>query len=479
MLIVLTMLIMLILLRLIVYNNILFNWRKIMISMLKKLNRKSSFKTQESTFCKYEKLRKQLMISIFIGYAGYYFVRKNFPLAAPYLLQEGFDTAQVGILMSVLSASYGISKFLMGIVSDKSSPRVFLSVGIILSAVVNMLLPLADSFKFMLFLIFLNGYFQGMGWPACGKTLSHWFSDGERGTKMCTWNISHNLANGIIAPLTVVGIAIFGSWKGIFYFPAITAILIGIFCFIFMREDPVSCGLPPIEEYKNDYYCCAKVDNRERELSVKEILFKYILNNKYLWCLAFANIFVYIVRYSILDWCAVYLTTVKGLSQNLTNWFYFFYEYAGIPGVIFAGKLSDITFKGRRGPVSTMSMLLVMLAVMVYWMNPAGNYVVDIMALFITGLLIYIPVTLIGVAAIDLVPKKAAGAAGGFTGLFGYLFGTTFGGIVIGKSIQYYGWTAFFMIIISSCVLGTLFLSLTWNIHNRDRYMENRYLEEI
>ncbi|MHC6180267.1 phosphoglycerate transporter protein PgtP [Clostridium sp. JNZ X4-2] len=450
-----------------------------MIGMLKTFIFRSSIGNKKNITYKYERLRKQLMLSIFIGYAGYYFVRKNFVLAVPYLLKEGFSTAQMGIAMSAMSASYGISKFLMGIVSDKNNPKVFLSLGIILSSIVNILIPCTSSFKFILLFIVLNGWFQGMGWPACGKTIAHWFSDGERGTKMCTWNISHNLASGIIAPVALFGMILFGNWKGIFYFPAAIAILIGIVCFVFMKNDPVSCGLPPIEEYKNDYYSFAKVENGENELSVKEILFKYVLNNKYLWCLAFANIFVYIVRYSILDWCAVYLTTVKGFSQDLTNWFYFFYEYAGIPGVIFAGKLSDITFKGRRGPVSTMSMLLVTLAVMVYWMNPAGNYIVDIMALFITGLLIYIPVTLIGVAAIDIVPKKAAGTAAGFTGLFGYLFGTTFGGAVVGKSIQYYGWTAFFMIIVSSCILGILFLSFTWNVHNRNKYMENEYLEEI
>ncbi len=37
------------------------------------------------------------------------------------------------------------------------------------------------------------------------------------------------------------------------------------------------------------------------------------------------------------------------------------------------------------------------------------------------GFLIYGPVMLIGVHALDLVPKKAAGTAAGFTGLFGYV----------------------------------------------------------
>lgn len=428
----------------------------------------------------YKKLRSQLMISIFIGYAGYYLVRKNFSLAMPYFIKQGLNAAELGIAVSALSFSYGVSKFFMGIISDKSNPRTFLSMGIILSGIANIMLAFANNTKVIIVLMILNGCFQGMGWPACGRTIAHWFSDRERGVKMSVWNISHNIVGGIIGPLSSIGIALFGTWKGIFYLPAILAIIVGIICLIFMRDTPQSCGLPPIEEFTNDYHYVS-IDDTEKELPVREILFNYVLNNKYIWCLAFANIFVYIVRYGILDWCAVYLITVKGASQKLTNWCYFFYEYAGIPGILFSGWLSDKVFKGRRGPISTICMALVTVAVMVYWMNPAGNYTVDIIALLITGLLIYVPVVLVGVAAIDIVPKKAAGTAAGFTGLFGYLFGTTLAGALMGRSIQNYGWTVAFMILIISCILGTLFLSLTWNIHNRDKYLEDEeeYLEEI
>lgn len=429
----------------------------------------------------YRKLRIQMMITIFIGYAGYYLVRQNFYIAVPYLIKEGLSPSELGIAVSALPFSYGVSKFLMGIVSDRSNARVFLATGIVFSSIISMLIPFITNVKLIILLMILNGMFQGMGWPACGRVIAHWFSDRERGTKMAIWNTSHNLVGGIIGPIAAIGISLFGTWKSIFYFPAILAIAIGILCLIFMRDTPQSCGLPPIEEFNNDYsYICT--EDKERELTTKEILFQYVLNNKYLWCLAIANIFVYAVRYGILNWCVVYLTTVKGASPQLANWCYSFYEYAGIPGILFSGWLSDKVFKGRRGPISTMCMALVTATVMVYWMNPAGNYTVDIIALFITGLLIYIPVFLVGVAAIDIVPKKAAGTAAGFTGLFGYLFGTVLAGVVMGRSIQYYGWASAFMILIIACVLGTVFLSMTWNLHDREKVAdedEEDYLEEI
>ena len=61
----------------------------------------------------YKKLRLQVFLGIFIGYAGYYLVRKNFSLAMPDLLEEGFTKGQLGLALSGVSIAYGLSKFLM------------------------------------------------------------------------------------------------------------------------------------------------------------------------------------------------------------------------------------------------------------------------------------------------------------------------------------------------------------------------------
>lgn len=39
----------------------------------------------------YRRLRWQIFLGIFFGYAAYYLVRKNFALAMPYLVEQGFD----------------------------------------------------------------------------------------------------------------------------------------------------------------------------------------------------------------------------------------------------------------------------------------------------------------------------------------------------------------------------------------------------
>tara|TARA_R110001583_G_scaffold82774_1_gene219293 strand:+ start:27822 stop:29159 length:1338 start_codon:yes stop_codon:yes gene_type:complete len=420
---------------------------------------------------KYKSLRLQVFIGIFVGYAGYYLVRKVFSLAMPDLVNLGYSKTQLGFALSGVSIAYGLSKFIMGNVSDRSNARNFLTAGLVLSAFTMILmgiLPVATSSIMIMFvLLILNGWFQGMGWPPSGRVMVHWFSLKERGTKMAIWNVAHNVGGGIIGPLAILGVAIFADWHAKLYFPGFIALGVAVITWFLIRDTPQSCGLPNIESFKNDY-----PDNYsekfEQEMSAKEIFFKYILKNKLLWSIAFANAFVYLVRYGVLDWAPLYLEEAKGFSIKESGWAYFAYEWAGIPGTLLCGYLSDKVFKGKRAPVSIIYMLLVMVSIYMYWTS--GSILANSIALICIGFLIYGPVMLIGVHALDLVPKKAAGTAAGLTGLFGYLGGALFANIAMGAVVDTWGWSGGFVVLLSACVMAIILIAIAWrqekNGHN-------------
>jgi len=413
----------------------------------------------------YKKLRLQVFLGIFIGYAGYYLVRKNFSMAMPDLIEQGYSKGDLGIALSGVSIAYGLSKFLMGNVSDRSNARIFLSLGLVLSGISMIVMGTfafaTSSIAIMFLLLFFNGWAQGMGWPASGRVMVHWFSIRERGFKMSIWNTAHNIGGGLVGPLAIAGLAIFGSWESKFYFPGFIALIVALIAFILIRDTPQSCGLPPIEKYKNDYSKDYS-EAHEKELSGRDIFFKYVFTNRLLWYIAFANAFVYLVRYGVLDWAPTYLEEAKGFSLKESGWAYFAYEYAGIPGTLLCGWLSDKVFNGRRAPATIIYMVLVLAAVILYWQNPPGNPLIDNIALILIGFLIYGPVMLIGVHALDLVPKKAAGTAAGLTGLFGYLGGALFANIAMGYVVDAWGWDGGFYVLIGACVLSILFTGLTW-----------------
>jgi len=423
----------------------------------------------------YKKLRFQVFMGIFIGYASYYLVRKNFSLIMPNLLEEGYTKSELGWVLSAISIAYGLSKFLMGNVSDRSNSKIFLTLGLVLTASTMMLMgfiPLfTSSVTIMFIVLFINGWFQGMGWPACGRTMVHWYSINERGTKMSIWNVAHNVGGGLIGPLAILGLAIFNDWHSALYFPALVALIIAVLVYFLMRDTPQSCGLPPIEKWRNDYPEEYNENTFEKELSGRDIFFKYVFKNKFLWYIAFANAFIYLIRYGVLDWAPTYLKEVRHFDLSESGWAYFLYEYAGIPGTLLAGWISDKVFGGRRAPTSILYMIFVTLAIVFYWKSE--SLLVINISLIALGFLIYGPVMLIGVHALDLVPKKAAGTAAGLTGLFGYMGGALFANIAMGYIVQHYSWNAGFKILIGASIISILLLTLTWRSKKTSSNGEN------
>lgn len=424
----------------------------------------------------YKRLRFQVFMGIFIGYAAYYLVRKNFSLIMPDLIEQGYTKSQLGWVLSAISIAYGLSKFLMGNVSDRSNSKVFLTLGLILSASTMILMgfiPLFTSSAVIMFIIlFINGWFQGMGWPACGRTMVHWYSINERGTKMSIWNVAHNVGGGLIGPLAILGLAIFNDWHSALYFPAFVALGISVLVYFLMKDTPQSCGLPNIEKWRNDFPEEYDESTYEKELSGKDIFFKYVFRNKFLWYIAFANAFIYLIRYGVLDWAPTYLKEVRHFDLSESGWAYFLYEYAGIPGTLLAGWISDKVFSGRRAPASILYMVFVTLAIVFYWKSE--SLLIINLSLIALGFLIYGPVMLIGVHALDLVPKKAAGTAAGLTGLFGYLGGALFANIAMGYIVQHFNWDAGFKVLIAASIISIFLLTLTWRNKKTSSNGENK-----
>lgn len=417
----------------------------------------------------YSKERIKVFIGIFVGYAAYYFVRKNFSFAIKDLqLPEngGFSKKELGFAFSALSIAYGFSKFLMGNISDRSNARYFLSIGLVLSSFTMIfmgLIPFATSSIAIMFgLLFINGWFQGMGWPPCGRVVAHWYSIRERGRTMSIWNLAHNVGGFAVGPLTIMAIELFADWHGKLYFPGMVAIFFAIIAFLLVRDTPQSVGLPPIEVYNNDYSKTYDAATQEKEFSAKQIFFDYVFNNRLLWFIAIANAFVYLVRNGIVNWAPTFLQEAKMYTESEAAWASGFYELAAIPGTIMCGLMSDKLFQGRRAPVTIIYMLCTLLAVLAYWQSPSDNQVMQNVSLWAIGFFIYGPVMLIGVQAIDLVPKKAAGTAAGLTGLFGYFLGDLAANAALGALVDEKGWDACFVAIAISCVFAIFFTALTW-----------------
>jgi glycerol-3-phosphate transporter len=94
-----------------------------------------------------------------------------------------------------------------------------------------------------------------------------------------------------------------------------------------------------------------------------------------------------------------------------------------------------------------------------WYQNP--YQLTDFILMTTIGFLIYGPVMLIGLHALELAPKKAAGTAAGFTGLFGYLGGTVAASAVIGWAADRFGWDGGFRVMIGGGIIAIILLVIT------------------
>ena len=459
---------------------------------------------KEKIDSEYKKMRLKVFLGAFMGYAAYYLVRKNLALAMPGMIKPvaegglGYTKFELGIALSALSIAYAFSKFIMGSLSDRSDARKFLVIGLILSSVLMMSVGIfsfatssvAIIFTFMLII----GWLSGMGWPPCGRIMVHWFSQNERSFKMGVWNTSHTMGGGLLGNFAAVGTVFIGglflvdigggvivnqSWRAVFVFPSVIALLIAFFCWWALRDTPQACGLPPIDKYRNDLTAKKEIST-ETKIPISKLFIDYIFKNKVLWMIAIANAFVYLVRYGIGDWSPTYCQEAGLLNSEQSQMAFALHNYAGVPGTILCGLISAKLFKGRCAPANVIYMVLVLFSVILYWKAaPIASYLSDIFAtnlvdtrvtvvysaLIAIGFFIYGPVALIGVQAVNLVPKNAAGTAAGFVGLFGYLIGDAIlskvliGAVASNKSL---GWNATFWIFIIASILAIIFSATTW-----------------
>lgn len=406
-------------------------------------------------------MRWRILESTFIGYATFYLVRNNLPVVSREMGQAlGYTKGQIGDILALMVAAYGIGRFIMGSLSDRSNPRYFMPAGLLLTAICNFAFSMASCYPLHLALWTLNGLAQGMGWAPCGRSLSHWYSIRERGTVFAFWNLAQNVGGGSVGLIAAYCTARLG-WRSAFYVPGVLAVLCAIYLLLRLRDTPQSVGLPPIEEYHNDYPAVSHGDS-EKELGTRELFVNYILKNRFLWLFAGANFFAYVARYAMLDWGPTYLKEVKHASLGQGGIGTATLEFSAMFSTVLVGWLSD-KLGGRRGMICMFCMIPALLAFVGILYSPDNKLWVDLTLFGVIGFFVYPVVMLLGVCALDVTSKKAIGTANGFISIFGSL-GRMAESKGIGTLAEHYGWNAALYGIVISTFLGILLLAFTWKL---------------
>lgn len=432
--------------------------------------------TDEEVKKTYTHFRWRIFYSSFIAYVVFHLCRKNIAVALPAMGADlHLSNTELGILGSTLYVTYGIGKFINGVIADKANVRTFLPTALILSAICNLCfvisatvitpghvsffgLPSATVLLWiMAFFWGANGWFQSCGFPPVAKSLSYWFSNSERGTKWSLWSTSHQI--GVFTSVMISGIVIdrFG-WRAAFFVPAVICVITGLWLFDRLRDKPQTMGLPDVEKYREEPAVCKSENTEEEkdERSYFQIFKEHIICNPVIWMLAIAYIFVYIIRFGTEDWLVKYLVEVKGNTLTVASSKLSSLALIGAFGAILAGVISDKVYKGNRTPINIVFLICLILSLLAFANNPAEYGYLDYLYAAMIGMFTSGPQMLIGgLCAVESSSKKVASASIGFTGIFGYV-GAALSSGGTGVVVDKFGWNgaiAFWMISTAICVV--------------------------
>ncbi len=406
----------------------------------------------------YRYWRKRIMYTTIVGYALFYFVRKNLSVAMPAIEADlGISKVDLGLFLTMHGLLYGVSKFLNGFLGDQTNPRYFMAFGLFMSALMSVFFGLSSGALAFGIIWLLNGWFQGMGFPPCANAITNWFSPGERGFKFAMWNSSHSIGAGLV--LILNSFLVVYDWRLCFFVPALLAFMGAFFILNRLRDRPQSLGLPPVETFKGEVPESEKPD---QDLDFKKFLRKKVFGNPMIWILCLATFSLYSIRYAMLDWGPTFLTEMKGIELKKASWLVAAYEASGILGMLSSGWMMDHIFKGRGGRAAVIYMIICTLSVLLFWKMPNESTLFYGIMLCITGFFIYGPQALVGIIVANIVTKKAAATAIGLTGLFGYL-STVLSGWGIGYIVTHSGWDTAFATFIGTGAMAVLFFAITWN----------------
>lgn len=366
----------------------------------------------------FRRYRTRIILTITLAYAVSYTCRLAINVVKKPLIDGGiFTPLELGMIGSALFYTYAAGKLVNGFVADHSNVKRFFALGLVASAVCNIAMGFSTVFWTTVLLWGLNGWFQSYGAPASVVALASWFSNRERGRFYGIWSTAHSMGEGLTFACVATIVAI-GGWRWGFWGPGVATVLAGLVAWFTMADRPRTLGLPSVADWRNDHYAPPAPEAPQRGVFATQLS---ILRIPAVWILALSSAATYVTRYAINSWGILYLQEARGYSLAAAGSLLTASTFAGVAGALGFGFISDKFFGARRPPVNLLFGIVELAGLLLFFYGP------DTPISLLAGMILFgfgmtgLVTSLGGLFAIDICPKRVAGAALGMVGVFSYL----------------------------------------------------------
>lgn len=425
----------------------------------------------------FRKRRVMNWLPLGLTYAFLYMGRYNLTVSKN-AFGDLMSKADFGTIFAVGTVVYGFAFVINGPLTDKLGGRLAMLIAASGTAAMNFLMGLitqngiatvSPSNRVMTFSVLygLNMYFQSFGAVSIVKVNAQWFHLRERGT-----------FGGIFGILISLGLYFAYDWSAailkatslpwLFYSPAIILMIFWAINFVIVKDSPSQAGHAEIETADAELAAPGQV------MTVIQVAKKMFRDPVIMTIVAIEFCSGYL-RNAIMQWYII-LAKETGISESFVpkNWGLLLC-CAGILGGVFAGTISDRIFHSRRGPVSAilyLGMLVGSLALFGIISTPYVGWLVVFMSMCIIG----VHGMLSGTASMDFGGKKNVGVAVGMIDGFVYL-GTALQSIVYGSILpkaeaakDMSNWSMWPVAMMPIALFGFLLCLKIWNAKPKSRH---------
>ena len=381
---------------------------------------------KERIDAEYRNLRNRTFWGTVIAYSLYYVCRMSLSVVKqPLIDEEVLSAGQLGLIGSALLFVYAVGKFMNGFIADYCNVRRFMATGLFISAAVNLIMGVLGLIQgpaglpsvliFMSFAILwgINGWMQSMGSPPGVISLSRWFPRSKRGTYYSIFSSTPYVGEFLSFILTGVVVSVLG-WQYGFIVAAVAGLAGSALILFLVSDTPESKGLPSIYELSGEQ------KTKEDKMATKELQ-KQILKHPGIWIIALSSAFIYITKYAVAGWGVLFLQKAKSFSLEDATQIIAFSAAFGVVGTVLAGWLSDKVFNGDRVKPAMLSGIVSFIALALF-LFAGGGYAMNIAYVSMFSLAVGVLYCIVaGLMAVDIVPRKATGAALGVVGISSYV----------------------------------------------------------
>jgi len=405
----------------------------------------------------------KIFFLLWITYASFYLGRVNFSATIPGIMADfNFSRADLGIVTTTFFWCYAIGQFVNGQIGDRYGARLYITGGLFVSAVVNLIFGLSTSLLVMAMIWGINGYFQSTGWPLIVKTMAHWFPPRLHGRASGFLGTSYILGSALSVILAGFVVKNF-SWKAGFIIPGILIIISGIHWNIRAKNSPDESRICNTNT-------CYKENNNHR--------FHYTFGKTFgcinVWILGIGLFFVNIIRYGFMMWAPTYLVETQNTAIDVAAYTSAILPIFGSLGAITAGWISDEVFQSKRAPVACIFMIFAGVLAWLYRFEVSlAPWSTSLCVLGAIGFFLFgAHVMIVAAAPVDYGTKHAASSTTGFIDGWGYI-GAGLEGIGTGMLVDAFGWNGGFYFWIVSAFIAAGIMGFLWFKNMQIQVVEN------